>query len=367
MYWNKKLNAIFIMHSINGFAYALISILVPVYLLKLNYSLQQIIIFYIINSVGIALFFLIAGNISKNFGLKKVLVLRLPFLFLYLFLLRSLDEISIPLNILAVINSIQVAFYWFPLHVLFTHSSNSEVMGNQVGKLNAFPKIFTIFAPLIGGLLTIKYGFKTLFAFSILLYLFSVLPLILIPEIKISVKFNLNKFFSLFKKYTKFAFAQSLLRVNEITEGIIWPIFIYLSFKSVLKIGMIGTLLGVGGILFTYLIGNFSDKYNKKNIIKAGSLFMILIWAARYFFNNEIIFYILTVMAGFFAILTTVPIDTIFYQFAKKDTADEFIIFTEFFVNLGRVATLALVLLFVYNIKISFIITALSYFYFFVF
>lgn len=76
-------------------------------------------------------------------------------------------------------------------------------------------------------------------------------------------------------------------------------------------------------------------------------------------------FYILTALAGFFGVLITVPFNSMFYNLAKNDIADEFIIFNEVFVNLGRVITLLLVLLFIANIKLSFLVAAVSYIYFF--
>jgi MFS family permease len=354
------------MHSIDGFAGALIGIFIPIYLLTLGYSVTRIFLFYITTYVGITILFFLAGYLAWHFGLKRTILLRFPFLLAYLIMLYFLPTHPTPLWLLATASSFNIALYWFPLHTIFTRASEHEEMGKNVGKLFALPKIAGIFAPLLGGLLTVSFGFGFLFFFAIILYLASAIPLFYVIELKQTIDFSFSKALKIFRRNPKYFVAEMCSNGSSVVEAVVWPIFIYLSFKNILSIGALGTLLGIGGILFTLFIGRSSDKMDKRFLLRLGALLMIAIWSMRYFGQNEILFYILTILAGFFSILITVPFASIGYGSAKKDEdgTSEFIITREVAVNVGRVLIFSVAILMVNNIKFSFLLSGLAQIYF---
>lgn len=363
----RRLRAIYLMHSIDGFAGSLIGIFVPVYLLTLGYTISQIFLFYIIAYLNIAILFFLAGYSAGHFGFKKTILFRFPFLLAYLVMLYFMPTHPTPLWLVALASSFNVALYWFPLHMIFTRASGHEEMGNNVGKLFALPRLAGIFAPLLGGFLTISFGFGILFIFAIILYLISAIPLFYAEEFKQAIDFSYGKAVQIIKRYPKYFIAEMCSNSTSVIEAVIWPIFIYLSFKNLLSIGALGTLLGIGGVLFTLLIGRYSDQVNKKVFLRLGAILMIAVWSMRYFGQNEILFYILTILAGFFTILITVPFASISYGAAKKDEGgvSEFIIVRELAVNAGRITIFLLGMFFVSNIKLTFLLSGFAYIYFF--
>ncbi len=359
----KQLNIIYTIHSIDTFAGSLIGIFIPIYFLSLGHSLSQILVYYIVWSFGVLVFFFFAGYFSTYFGLKKTLIARLPFLFLYLLLLLNLKKVNIPLNLIALVSSLSVAFYWFPFNVLFGLCSDKEKIGNDVGKLNAIPRIFSLIAPLLGGLMLKFYGFNSLFVTCIFLYLFSALPILALTYFKSEIVLNINKLKDLLKKYPRYFLAETISSTGASAESTIWPIFIFLSFKDILSIGLVGTFFGIGGIFFSLFVGKRADKTNKNILINIGALIIILIWLLRYYLQGEIIYYILTVAAGFFMILVNVPFTSIIFSLAKRDNVDEFIIFREIPVMLGRVIIFSLCLI-LSNLQDSFLLVIGLYFLF---
>jgi MFS family permease len=356
----KNLNAIYIMHSINGLAGSLVGIFIPIYFLGLGYSLFQIFVYWLVYGVGVLLSFIVTGYFAAKFGLRKSILAGFPFLFLFMILLYGLKSHPIPIYLVGIVSAISVGFYWFPLHVFFASNSTEGKMGKNVGKLFAFPQLIGILGPLVGGVIAGLGGFRLLILTSIVVYLLSAVPLFWIPELEIPVTLNLSKLQELFKHYSSYFSIEFVENIREEMEGIIWPIFIFLTFRNIFSIGILGALLSLGSFVFMLFIGKYTDKMDKKIFMKAGSLIMIAIWILRYFVSGPIPYYSLTILAGFFGALIVIPFSAFYYNLAKKDNVAEFIIFREIPVTLGRIVLYSLALIIVSNIKITFLFTAFA-------
>ncbi len=356
------------MHSIYGLAGSLIGIFIPIYLLHLNYSLKEVIFFYLISSVALIFFLFFASWLSTRVGLKKIIISNFPFLFLYIAMLYLLSRgIAIPLSLLATINGLQTALYWFPLHILFIKHSEAESMGRSVAKFFAWPQIAGMFGPLIGSGIIILTGFQSLILVGGFIYILAIIPIIRLPEIPIKIDFSFRNFLSLFRRNLKYFFVEIIENMREDAEGIIWPIFVFLSFHHILSVGIIGLLASLGGIVFTLFVGKYTDRVNKKMLMKISAAVIIVAWLIRFYFPNEIFFYISTLIVGFSGILLTIPFTTIIYNLAKGNNIEEFIVFREIPVTLGRVVIYSMGLFFVSEINYLFLLLAFSGIFFFLY
>ncbi|MBR9677448.1 MFS transporter [Candidatus Woesearchaeota archaeon] len=357
----EQLNEIYLMHAIDGFALSLIGIFVPIYLLILGFSVSQVIIFFIVQSLTVPFASFLVGFISSRYGLKHTMLLRFPFMLVFLLMLYSLDSFAIPILLIAVIGGFQTTIYWIPLHSLFARSANKKSMSSDVGKLYSFPRIASMIAPLIGGIITLMAGFNTLFIVAMILLVVSIIPLFFSKEIKPHVEFRFSEGIKLFKKYPKVFFGVAINHLNGITEAVIWPMVVYFLLASTLSVGIMGTLLGVGTVFFTLLVGKLSDKFKRLTIIKIGAILMLLMWIARFFVQSDTTVYLVTIMAGFFMFLVLIPFTAINYAIARENNIDEFIIFREIPVAIGRVLVLLLALFFASNIKIAFFLASIAH------
>jgi len=357
----KQLNEIYIVHSLDAFVFSLIGIFVPIYLLTLGYSVSQVLIFYIIKQLAVCVFSFLAGYVSNHFGLKHTMLMRFPVVSAFLIMLYSLDSVAFPLTLIAVLGGFQTALYWMPLHSLFSRSSDKVHMGTEVGKLYSFPRLASVIAPLIGGFIAIFFGFSTLFIVAMIFLAVSVIPLFYSSEVKPHVNFQIKRGTMIFKRYPRYFLGVGVNHLGGITESVIWPIFVYLILANVLSVGMVGTLLSLGTILFTLISGRLSDMFDRKRIIRIGAMIMIMVWLLRFFASTEASFYLLTVMAGFFTVLILVPFTSVTYGLARRGNIDEFIIFREMPVALGRVFILLLALIFVNQLGFTFLFTGISH------
>jgi predicted MFS family arabinose efflux permease len=363
----KKLHAIYLLNIINSFSGSLIGIFVPIYLLVEGYPLVNILYFLATYSIATLACFFLIGYFSARFSIRSLLIIRLPFLFIYLAVLYFLGDIPVPLAIIAIFYAIEVSLFWYSFHVMFAKNSTEENLGREMGILMSLPKFICIIAPLIGGLVSVAFGFKALFFLAMVINLFSIVPLLYLPAYKSTVKMDMGNFKKMFLRNRKYFWAEIMENISEESECIIWPIFVFLAFNDILSIGAVGSIAGIGGALFTYLVGKYVDKYQAKKVLRIGAVIMIAIWLMRYFLAGEYVYYLLTLLAGFFSAMILLPFGTIIYKTAKQENIEEFIIFREIPVVIGRVIVYAFCLLFVSKLNLSFILIALSYFYFFIF
>ncbi|MEI7498538.1 MAG: MFS transporter [Candidatus Falkowbacteria bacterium] len=359
--------AIYTMHAVDGMAGSLIGIFIPIYFLSLGYSVAQIFIFFIINNLLILLFFFVAGWVAQRFGLLQTLVMRLIFLLINLVLLYYLKNQPSFFYFISALSAIELALYWFPLHVVFAKSSELDTMGKHVGSLFALPSLVGLFIPLIGAGITAWLGFSALFLFAGIIYLISIIPVIFMAKIPIVVNINFDRILTYLRNYKKYFVAEFFQGISSEVEGYILPIFLFLTFNDILTIGFIGTFLSLGSAIFTLFIGKLSDKIDRKQMLRAGALAMILIWVGRYFSINQISFFMLSIASGFLGALISVPFNSIFYINAKKSDVEDFVIFREIPISLGRVVLYSTGLLLVSQVKITFLFSMAAYLFMLIF
>ncbi|MFH0891537.1 MAG: hypothetical protein V1867_02025 [Candidatus Falkowbacteria bacterium] len=393
----NNLKPIYTMHSIEGFAMSLIGIFIPIYLLTLGYAISDLFVFFMIHYALLPVFGFLAIRIAGRIGLQKTIMTRFPFLFAYLILLFMLKTKDIPLGLIAVFMSLNSALYWIPLHILFARNTDKKEAGSATGKLFALPQIASLAGPLLGGFIAATFGFKALIGTVCAFLLLSILPLLIggprkshfgfigrmlaLPQLggaahaahhalvealphKPDFRFEFSRGWELLKKHPKYFFAEIFDNIGEETEAIIWPIFVYLNLLNVAAVGFLGTFLSLGSILITILAGRLTDKHGWKKIMRVGAVFLALLWTARYFAESEAVFYALSILAGMFTVLFLLPYTSRVYSLADKKSIDEFFVFREIPVAIGRIALLAAALLFVDNLNALFPIAGAAYLYF---
>lgn len=375
---------------------SLVGIFIPIYLLTLGYSVRDVLVFFITHYALLPVWGFLAIWIAGRIGLQKTIMTRFPFLFAYLGLLYWLQIRPVPLVLIAVFMSLNSALYWIPLHILFARNTDKKEAGNSTGKLFALPQIASMAGPFLGGFIASSFGFKALIGVVCTCLLLSVLPLLgtrpkhhftfigrmlALPQLggliqnaehrlaealplKSDFKFELSQGWKLFKKYPKYFFAEIFDNIGEETEAIIWPIFIYLSLLNIAAVGLVGTSLSLGSIVVTIFVGRLTDKHGWRKIMRIGAVFLIMLWAARYFATSESVFYALSVLSGIISVLFLLPYTSRIYGLARKDMTDEFFVFREIPVAIGRIMILAIAFFLVGDLNWLFPIAGTAYLYF---
>lgn len=363
----QQLKMIYLMHSIQCLALSTVSIFVPTYLLTLGYSLEQVIKFFVFYYVCILLFAFVAAFLSSKIGLYHTLFFRIPLVLIFILLLYYLPEYKFSIYFIAFFGGVEEVIYWVPLHIIFAKNTKDGQVGGSTSQLLAWPKVLSIFGPFIGGLFLATFGFRYLFLFILIVLIISILPILSVKKLAIKEekpRLDFSSWGEIFRANQKYFFSEVADNIGRTVEGIIWPVFIFLTLKSIIAVGSVGTLLLLGETILIFTVGRYSDKYDKRKLIKIGALLLAMAWLLRYFIKDEMAIYVITLLFGFLSAFYTVSFCSNFYSLSKSHKLIDFFLLREVFVDLSRIVLMLFCLLIVDNINLSFLVSGFSYLYF---
>jgi len=331
---NRELNELYISVAIKSFAISMISIFIPIYLLKLNYSLTTVFIFYAILNFSHALFVIPAAKISSKYGFKHSIFYSIPILIIFYLALYTLKQFHWPIYLLAVIFGINNALYWIGYHVDFSRFSDKKNRGKEVGTVKIVSSIFYVLGPIIGGLIITFVGFQALFATVSILLLTSAIPLFFSKDIHNPINFSIRRIFK--GQSIKNTFAFIGYGIEGGAASVIWPVFIFFSIlNNFTTLGLVSSLSVSFSLLFVFIIGRFSD-VRRRLVLKIGSLLNTVIWGVRFFIKTTLQVFIVDSFYGISQTLIYIPFDALSYDKANKSNIVKFIMFREIVIQSGR-------------------------------
>ncbi|MBU4503040.1 MAG: MFS transporter [Nanoarchaeota archaeon] len=347
--FNKELSEIYVASVIKSFGIAMIGIFIPAYLINLNYPLNYIFAYYLFWVLSFLVLVVAIPHLYKKIGLKHAILFSMPIQVVYFLLLYGLG----PYNGLASslwklffvvsVGALANALYWPAFHINFIASSDKKHRGEELGMMNIFSYMVVIFSPLIGGLIITYFGFTPLFILVTILLLISPIPLFFSTETYPEVKFSIK---NLFHKRNLRNFSVFFVEgIVNYTETVIWVIFIFITLKSFIALGMLATLLIICTTVLTFIIGRLSDVMDKRKIMRAGIFSTSIIWFLKTLADSFFLFTIVNTLFGIAFTFLSVPYMALFYNKAAKTHPAEFVIFREVALGLGRITILAFIML----------------------
>lgn len=265
------------------FAKSLISIFVPIYFWELGFSMQQILLFYFLNS----LFFVIATlsllPIIRRLSDKMMMFLSLPFLVLYFLGLGFIPDIPILFYILPVTLTFHMLLFNVGYHLDFSNVYDRKYVGREVGTRHMIGAMAGFSAPFIGGVLIALIGFQyTFFIGSVILFL-AVVPLFFFPRRNLSTHIHIKEVAEYLKskQLRPFNISGAGYAVETMVGRIIWPLFIFISIGSIERFGAVISIGLLTGVVVTYITGYLSDAGRRRKILRWAAGFFSFIWILR--------------------------------------------------------------------------------------
>ncbi len=357
---NKELSEIYITVALRSFAISLVSIFVPIYLLKQGFALQQVFLFYFIVSSIWLICSYFSAKLSTKIGLKHNILLSIPFLIAFYLLLPyvTLDKIFF---LAPVLLGIHGSLFWLNFHIDFAEFSSKKKRAEQISGYAIICLILSALGPIIGGLLLLFTDFNILFIITSIILVISVIPLFMSKEIYTPKNFSTKKVKEIIKKIelkTMAGFAGYGMICCAI---IIWPIFIFLILKEYLSVGALVSVTLLFSIIFTFLVGRWADKFGKGKVLRIGSILTALGWIIIIFVKTGL--QILGINIFFGIVSPAGPhgpaFDAITYDQAKKKHITEIITIREIIIH-GSKALVFAVLYFISSFPLAFILGALG-------
>jgi len=334
------LHEIYFNQVIETFAISLISIFVPIYLLDRGFSLLDSFSFMLVYWGAMFLFAPVAAQVSSRLGFKHTIIYRAPLLVFYFSMLFFLEYFSGFLLFIALLGGFSAILYWISTNAEFVKAADGEKSAKQVGYLNALPQISAVAAPLISAVLLSAFGFPPVFILVIILIAVSQVPFLLTSDYKEKFIMKMRKSWLFLDRRFFFLFlVQGVIFSNDF---LLWSIFVYQKF-GIISAGKTASLYGAGMAIFTIITGKVSSAgRRRKSMLVAGSIGYAFTCIARISTSTPLEALLISMLAGIFTTLISIPIYVEFCSRAKKEGVLNWVVFRDFWLASGRVTFMLL-------------------------
>ncbi len=342
---NKELGELYISIALRFLALSMIGLFIPIYLLyEIGLSLSLVLYFFIMLAFFFALSSILAAYVASRIGFKHLILASVPFHIALILMLALLENFRIPLFLIAAVGSIAVGFYWIGHHADLTRFTKKKKRGQQVGFSFFVVGISAMIGPLLGGLILTKFNFIVLFILASVLLLLSTIPLFFTGDFYQKTPFSAKEIFK--GKRVRDALAYVAQGIEIGTIGILWPIFIFSLLGAYFAIGLIGTLSALMSSAASMIIGKVADKVGRRKVLRIGSFSLSSLWFFRSLVSSVPHVYLVTIFS-FVSDIAGLPMDSVSYTKARySKNATSFLVFREIFINLGKIISYLVLLIF---------------------
>lgn len=319
---HKELKIFYISVSLYNFAFAIISLFIPMYLYEKGFSISLIFLFYAASQAGRLLTLPVAAYFSSAYGAKKMISSALIFQIFYFFFLHKIDFLSVNFFASALILGVVQSFMWPPYWIHLSKISPNEDRGKILGKLNIFISIVTAVSPFIGGVVIANYGFGPAFLLVAALIVPAIALLLSTPEVSKIRKVNF-RFVSLRKIYPDLI-ANGFVNLQDYISNALWPIFIFIIMPQYGSVGLMQAISLIFSIIAFYYAGVWVDKYNRTKLLLWGSIFNSIIGAVRILASSFSQVFVFNIVGLFTGNLKGVPFIAKFQEHMDKEARTEY-------------------------------------------
>jgi len=365
------LTALYSNRVIQQIAAALVGLFLPILLyINLDNSFYKVLAFFALSFL-LWLFLVPLGAMAMSkIGIRKSIVISIVFGLAWYYLLQqfSLGKPIVYLGLALVAITIYRCFYWVPFHTDFAEFTDKRTRGRQLAFLMSVSLIVSVFIPVLAGLIIANYGYEILFLIAITVYLLSIIPVFLLP--KVQEKFSYT-YFQTFKqvfskKHRNMLISYAADGAQNVSGIVVWPIFIWLIMnQNYAAVGLISSLIILFSLILQLFMGNLSDRFDKRKVLKWGARLNAAGWIIKMFVQTGFQIFIASTYHSFASIVMRTPYDALMYERAADSGhyVDEYTVLREISLGIGRlimIAAIALIFLITGSMGATFLAAALA-------
>lgn len=341
--YRREINELYISVTIKHIALGLVAVFEPIYIyLHFGGSILPTLLYFGVIYIGFGLLTPLAGYVVSKIGIKRSILISIPFIIVYFIGLRSLGDVSWLIYVLPLLNIIYKTFYWTAFNLDFTLITDSKKRGHQVGVLRMTRLAAKILSPFIGGVIIVFSGYSNLFLVAIIILGLSVIPLFFSKEVytrhPYSIRDLLNFTFKQ-KNLWRNRTALTAWGAENYASIIVWPIMIYLIIVDYSVIGGIMSSTTIIAFLFAFVIGKFVDRWGTKKVFHIGAIANAIAWTIRSIVGSPAQVAIADGSYKLAQEATNIGFNTEIYSQAARGQAGAltYIVFRELMLTTGRV------------------------------
>lgn len=278
-YWRDvgfdELSELYVSQLFMELSVSMTGIFVPLYMLKLGYS--------VISIMAVAAFFfgarmlifdMLAGSLIAKFGPKHTMTWGYVVLIISTLQFLTLPYIHWPIWLLGAIWGATSSLFNIPFEVDFSKVKHKDHTGKEIGYLKIIQQTTTVVGPLISGVVATVFGGQYIFLISILFLIIGGSTLLKTSEpTKINQKLNLRGL--KLKSITSDMLVMSATSVEMTMSSYLWPlylgIFILATGASYAKLGSLASVSVLASILAAFTIGKLIDGDKGRSLLRLGT------------------------------------------------------------------------------------------------
>jgi len=306
---------------LHTFSRALIAVFIPIFIYQIGYSIQEVMVYYLVYSIIDVPFNFFTRWCIRRIGARWVTIIGSVFSLAFFASLYMLTPGNWGLLLLiAFFAAIYDTFYWIAHMYLFMKcSKNDKDVAKDASFQLIIKKIAWVTAPALGAAIVIFFDRQVLILVSMVFLILSIIPLFRLKKIEDKPKKKSKHFWEFFKKWdvAKDYLAAGFYSMHCAAEGIIWPLFIFMTLASIESVAMLPIIVSATTIIFIYFTGGAS-KGKRKNPIIIGSAVIALMWIVRMFTDSNVIYYATVLLVGLFASFINIPLYSSMYEKGER-------------------------------------------------
>lgn len=344
-----------------------ISIFIPIFLLELGYTISTVITFYLLfAAIDVPLNFLAAKAILK-FGAVRIYMIGTGAIIAFFagFSQLELNQWYL-LAVLTFLIAVYDSCYWVSHLYLFEKVSHkTKKISEDTGILYAITYFAALMGPAIGALVLLLSGSQSLIFLSIFIFILSIIPLtkmrVAHDKVKKEEKLVSPKEF-LKKSFEKRNYLSvALFALHKASEAVIWPIFIYVTFKTIESVAFVPVIISATSIVFSYIAGKFARR-NREKIIAISAFLISILWFLRLAVVSANIYYMSIFFVSFLALFLSIALYSNVFEGAKKVGMLNTSTYSNAISMFGQFIVYLVIFFTVSVFKVSFIFAALGLF-----
>jgi MFS family permease len=284
---NKQMGNLYLATTILDFSLAMVVLFEPVYLYQLGYSIQHILLYYIV-VYGLYYFLVpLGGKVVAKYGPSRSIAASSIMLIGYYVSLLLVPQFSITFWIAPVFFALQKMLYWPAYHADFILNSDDNERGKEFSGLWSLSTIVYILGPALGGIIIQQAGFSVLFGLVMVLIMVSNVPLFIVGTtyhgtLSSYWKMLIQPFSKLHLRSTLSYFALG----EELILLVVWPIYLALTFTSYEKMGGAIAIATFITAIVTLYIGRAIDHNQQSQALRWGAWATVANWLLRPFLKS---------------------------------------------------------------------------------
>lgn len=270
-----ELSEIYITMMFRSLSLSLTNLFVPLYMLKLGYSLADIVMTILFYFVFRAILFdYFAGWMVTKIGAKHTILCSYLLLIVSTSQFLTLAQMNWPLWLLGGLWGGASSLFAIPFHVDFSKIKHRSHGGKELGYVSIMEKLGGILGPMIGGVVATLFGGKYIFLVAMALLVLGGIPLLRTSEpFKSHHPLRLHELH--FSRIKRDIFAFMAYGIELTMCGSVWPIYLGLVILTTsagyAKLGILVSVSVIASMVSAYAIGKLTDKKHGHKLLRFGA------------------------------------------------------------------------------------------------